>query len=62
MVRKRGSAWCVLHGHPKKKGSKRDKPQGSVIKCYSFNPSVKGSEARAKSKALKMHKAIMASR
>jgi len=49
MVRKRGNKWCVLHGHPKKKGSKTDKPMGSVIKCFS-----------TKKEAMAMHRAIMA--
>lgn len=26
----------VVHGHAQKKGSKRDKPKGSVIHSYSF--------------------------
>lgn len=62
MVVKKGNKWCVVHGHPQKKGSKIDKPKGSVIKCYSFNPKVKGSEAQAKAKANKMHSAIIANR
>lgn len=33
-IAKRGSKYCVLHGHPKKKKSKRDKPKGSVIACH----------------------------
>jgi adenine-specific DNA methylase len=33
-VRKKGNQWCVVHGHPKKSGSKTDKPEGSVIKCH----------------------------
>lgn len=60
MVKKIGNAYCVVHGHPKKKGSKTDKPIGTVIKCFNFNPKVKGSEARAKAKAMAMHRAIMA--
>ena len=59
MIEKKGNRWCVVHGHPKKKGSKTDKPKGTIIKCYSFNPKIKGSEARAKAKANKMHAAIM---
>ncbi len=52
-VEKRGSRWCVVHGHPQKSGSKRDKPVGSVIKCFS------GPDA--KQKAFAMHTAIIAS-
>jgi hypothetical protein len=33
-VEQRGRCVCVLHGHPKKAGSKTDKPKGSIIKCY----------------------------
>jgi len=33
-VEKRGNKWCVVHGHPKKPGSKTDKPEGSIIKCF----------------------------
>ena len=62
MVEKRGNAWCVVHGHPKKKDSKTDKPKGTIIKCYYFDPTLKGSEARAKKKANKMHRAIMLSK
>lgn len=51
MVEKRGSQWCVLHAHPKKKGSKTDKPPGSVIHCFP-----------TKEKALAQHRAIMASK
>ena len=46
-VVKRGKKWCVVHGHPKKKGSKTDKPKGSVIKCFS-----------SRKKAMSMHYAI----
>ena len=46
-VVKRGGKWCVVHGHAQKKGSKRDKPKGSVIKCFS-----------SKAKAEAMHRAI----
>ena len=49
----------MVHGHPKKAGSKRDKPIGSIIKCYEFSKSKKGSEARAKRKAFAMHQAIV---
>lgn len=50
MVKKRGNKYCVLHGHPKKKGSKTDRPLGSVIKCFNTEK-----EARA------MHTAILMS-
>jgi len=49
-VVKRGNQWCVVHGHPKKKGSKTDKPKGSIIKCH---PTAK--------KAYAQHYAIMMS-
>jgi len=48
MVRKIGSKWCVLHGHPPK--SPTDKPIGSVIKCFP-----------TKEQAEKMHQAILIS-
>jgi len=51
-VEKRGDRWCVVHGHPKKAGSKTDKPEGSIIKCFS------GPDAKSRAQA--MHKAIMA--
>lgn len=60
MVRKRGDAWCVVHGHPRKPGSKTDKPIGSVIKCFPFTPGNADSEAMAKAKAERMHRAILA--
>lgn len=34
MVKKINGQYCVVHGHPRKKGSKTDKPMGSVIKCF----------------------------
>ena len=49
MVVKRGSQWCVVHGHPQKPGSKTDKPEGTVIKCFP-----------TKAQADAMHRAIMA--
>lgn len=49
---------CVVHGHPKKAGSKRDKPKGTVIKCYSFS---KYGRKEAINKAHKMHYAIVKS-
>lgn len=48
-VVKRGNQWCVVHGHPQKPGSKTDKPEGTVIKCFS-----------TKKQADAMHRAIMA--
>ena len=50
-IQKRGDEWCVLHGHPKKKGSKTDKPKGAVIACH---PS--------KKKAVAQHRAIVISK
>lgn len=50
VVEKRGGRWCVVHGHPQKKGSKTDKPKGSVIKCF-----------ESKEKAMAMHRAILIS-
>ena len=50
-VVKRGSQWCVVHGHPKKAGSKTDKPKGAIIKCFP-----------TKSEADRMHKAIIISK
>lgn len=53
MVKKVGppnKPWCVVHGHPKKAGSKTDKPEGSIIKCF-----------RYKEQAEAMHRAILAS-
>ncbi len=47
MIVKRGNQWCVVHGHPKKEGSKTDKPEGSVIKCFN-----------TKHEAVAMHVAI----
>jgi len=45
----------VVHGHPRKKGSKRDKAKGSNIKCYPGTP-------YGKAKALRQHRAIMANK
>jgi len=58
-VKRRGASVCVLHGHPKKKGSKRDKPKGSVIKCYSI---AKYGLQGAWRKARAQHYAIMKNR
>ena len=49
MVVKRGNKWCVVHAHPQKKGSKTDKPEGTVIKCFG-----------TKAEADRMHRAILA--
>ena len=54
MVRKKNGKWCVLHGHPQKKGSKTDKPIGAVIKCFPGTP-------EGKAQALAMHAAILLS-
>jgi hypothetical protein len=50
-VVERDGKWCVIHGHPKKEGSKTDKPKGTTIKCFD-----------SKKKALAMHAAIMANK
>lgn len=50
MLVKKGNKWCVVHGHSQKIGSKTDKPEGSVIKCFS-----------TKAEAEAMHKAILIS-
>lgn len=57
-VEKRGNKWCVVHGHPKKKGSKRDKPPGTAIHCYKFGSGTDNTEDEARQKAFKMHYAI----
>lgn len=49
-VVKRGDQWCVVHGHPKKPGSKTDKEPGTPIHCF---PTKEEAEA--------MHKAIIVS-
>lgn len=54
MVVKRNGRWCVIHSHPRKPGSKTDKPKGAIIHCYS------GGEEGHK-KAQKMHVAILIS-
>jgi len=51
MIVKRGNKYCVVHAHSKKKGSKTDKPAGTVIKCFNTRK-----EAEA------MHKAILANK
>jgi hypothetical protein len=54
-VERRGNAYCVVHGHPMKPGSKTDKPEGTAIKCYSIE---EFGEAGARKKANAMHYAI----
>jgi hypothetical protein len=44
-----------VHGHLRKKGSKRDKPKGSIIKCY---PGTKVGLQKARA----MHYAIIKSK
>lgn len=56
MVKVYGDRACVLHGHPKKEGSKTDKPAGSVIKCFSFSEHGKDEAIK---KAYAMHSAIV---
>lgn len=56
IVRVGTSQACVLHGHPKKAGSKTDKPAGTPIKCYPF--SGEGGRAGAIKKAYSQHYAI----
>lgn len=56
MVKKVGNQWCVLHGHPKKEGSKTDKPIGTPIKCWSIE---EYGELEAKRRATRMHRAIL---
>lgn len=31
VVKKVDGQWAVVHGHPKKEGSKTDKPEGAII-------------------------------
>ena len=50
MIKKVGKMWAVVHAHPKKRGSKRDKPKGTVIKKF-----------KTKKAAYKMHRAIASS-
>jgi len=57
-VEKRGGSYCVVHGHPQKKGSKTDEPAGTAIHCYSID---KYGEAEARKKANAMHYAIQMS-
>lgn len=49
-VVKKGDQWCVVHGHPKKPGSKTDKSPGSIIHCFP-----------TKAQAEAQHKAIIIS-
>ena len=50
-VVKRGRKWCTVHGSPRKKGSKTDKPKGSVIACFP-----------TKKAAMRQHRAISMSK
>ena len=34
MIVKKAGAWAVVHAHPQKAGSKRDRPIGTVIKLH----------------------------
>lgn len=54
MVKKINGRWCVVHGHIQKKGSKKDKPIGSIIKCFDGTDS-------GRRKAEAMHRAIVIS-
>ena len=56
MIVKNGDYWQVVHGHIMKKGSKTDKPKGSVIHSYSIK---KYGERGAYDRAKKMHEAII---
>jgi hypothetical protein len=58
MVKITKTAAYVLHGHPKKKGSKTDKKKGAVIHKYSFS---KYGKSQAIEKARAQHYAIMMS-
>lgn len=49
-----GRGYCVVHAHPKKPGSKTDKPIGTIIHCYPG----KKSDKSALRKAIKLHYAI----
>jgi hypothetical protein len=51
MTIRKTNGFAVVHGHPKKKGSKRDKPKGSIIAKH-----------KTKKEAVKQHQAIMASK
>ena len=57
MVRIYDDRACVVHAHPQKRGSARDKPPGTPIKCYSFSQYGKKEAIR---KAHAMHAAIAA--
>lgn len=58
MVKRIGDSYAVVHGHPKKSGSERDKPKGTAIKKYSIK---KYGKKGAAEKAQKMHYAIVKS-
>lgn len=50
-IKKKGGKHCVVHGSPKKKGSKTDKPKGTVIACH-----------KTKKAAVAQHQAIAISK
>lgn len=58
MVKIEPTRACVVHGHNPSVGSATDKPQGSVMNCYSF---AEYGKAKAIEKAHAMHYAIMKS-
>ncbi len=51
MIKKVKGGYGVFHAHPKKAGSKTDKPKGTLIKKFA-----------TKKEALAMHRAIMANK
>ena len=51
MTVKKINGFAVVHGHKKKKGSKRDKPKGTIIARH-----------KTKEEAIRQHQAIMASK
>ena len=50
MIVKKKGGWAVVHAHPQKAGSKRDKPIGTVIKVH-----------KTKKAAVSHHNAILIS-
>lgn len=61
-VKKSGKCYSVTHGSPQKPGSKRDKPEGTVIKKYCPGKEGVKSEEEARKKAYAMHTAIVKSK
>jgi hypothetical protein len=55
MVRIGKTSADVLHGHPQKAGSKTDKPEGTVMKSYSYAQYGKAGAIR---RAYAMHSAV----